>query len=74
VDVGDVDVLLEQLDERDPQLPDELAAFLRRLLDPHDERTAPASSGPARTQSAGAPTSWVGPDRTEDGRALILQP
>jgi hypothetical protein len=74
VDVGDVDVLLEQLDERDPQLPDELAAFLRRLLDPHDERTAPASSGPARTQSAGAPTGWVGPDRAEDGRALILQP
>jgi hypothetical protein len=70
VDVGDVDVLLEQLAERDPQLPDELATFLRRLLDPHDERTAPASSGPARTQSAGAPTGWVGPDRAEDGRAL----
>jgi hypothetical protein len=73
VDVGDVDVLLEQLAERDPQLPDELATFLRRLLDPHDERTAPASSGPARTQSAGAPTGWGGSDRAEDGRALIPQ-
>ena len=73
VDVGDDGVLLEQLDERDPQLPDERAAFLPRLLDPHDERTAPASSGPARTQSAGAPTGWVGPDPAEDGRALIPQ-
>jgi hypothetical protein len=69
VDVGDVDVLLEQLDERDPQLPDELAAssggcWIRTTSAPH----RPASSGPARTQSAGAPTGWVGPDRAEDGR------
>ena len=43
IDEGDVGVLLEQLDERDPQrLPDELAAFLRRMLDPNGERTAPA--------------------------------
>ena len=41
VDERDVDVLLEQLGERDPELPDDLAGFLRRLLDPHSERTAP---------------------------------
>jgi hypothetical protein len=42
VDEGDVAVLLEQLDEPADELPDELAAFLRELLDPHGERTAPA--------------------------------
>ena len=38
---GDVDVLLDLLDEHSPELPDELAAFLRRVVDPHGERTAP---------------------------------
>jgi hypothetical protein len=42
VDEGDVDVLLGQLDERAPVLPDDLAGFLRDVLDPHGERTAPA--------------------------------
>jgi hypothetical protein len=42
VDEGDVDVLLEQLDEREPELPDDLAGFLRESLDPHGECTAPA--------------------------------
>jgi hypothetical protein len=41
VDEGDVDVLLELLDEHAPQLPDDLAGFLRDVLDPHGERTAP---------------------------------
>jgi hypothetical protein len=40
---GDVDVVFKQLGERDPQLPDEFAGFLRRVLDPHGERTAPAA-------------------------------
>lgn len=42
VDEGDVGVLLEQLGERAPELPDDLASFLRECLDPHGERTAPA--------------------------------
>ena len=41
VDKGDVDVLLELLDERTLELPDELAGFVRQVLDPHGERTAP---------------------------------
>ncbi len=41
VDEGDVRVLLRQLGEHAPEMPDDLAAFLRRLLDPHGERTAP---------------------------------
>jgi hypothetical protein len=41
-DPGDVDVLLKQLDERVPELSDDLAGLLRRVLDPHGERTAPA--------------------------------
>ena len=39
---GDVRVLLCQLGEQTPDMPDELAAFLRQLFDPHGERTAPA--------------------------------
>ena len=53
VDEGDVDVVLKQLDERAPELPDDLAGFLRRLLDPHGGRTAPAgfySTGRARAR------------------------
>ena len=42
VDPGYVEVLLGQLDEPVLELPDDLAEFLRRLLDPHGERTAPA--------------------------------
>jgi hypothetical protein len=41
VNEGDVDVILEQLGERRPELPDELAGFLRQLLDPQGERTTP---------------------------------
>ena len=43
VDEGDVRVLLRQLGEQTPDMPDKLAAFLRQLFDPHGERTAPAN-------------------------------
>ena len=33
---------LALLDERAPELSDDLASFLRSVLDPHGERTAPA--------------------------------
>ena len=62
VDEGDIDVLLRLLDERAPDLDDELAAFLRQVLDPHGERTAPpefywpaADSRPRRTYGLGGP-------------------
>ena len=42
VDEGDVRVLLRQLGEQTPEMSDELASFLRGLLDPHGQRTAPA--------------------------------
>jgi hypothetical protein len=35
VDEGDVRVLLRQLGEQAPEAPDDLAEFVRRLLDPH---------------------------------------
>ncbi len=61
VDEGDIDVLLELLDERMPELSDELAGFLRQVLDPHGERTAPSGlywpntdSRPRRTFGLGA--------------------
>lgn len=41
VDEGDVRVPLRQLGEQTPEMPDELVAFVRDLLDPHGERTAP---------------------------------
>ncbi len=41
VDEGDVRVLLRQLGEQTPEMPHELASFVRQLLDPHGERTAP---------------------------------
>ncbi len=43
LDEGDVRVLLRQLGEQTPDMPDELAAFLRQLFDPNGERTAPPS-------------------------------
>ena len=62
VDDGDVRVLLRQLGEQTPDVPDELAAFLRELLDPHGERTAPpgfywpgADDEPRRTFGLGGP-------------------
>jgi hypothetical protein len=62
VDEGDVDVLLDQLDERAPELPDDLAGFLREVLDPHGERTAPdglywpgADDGPQRVYGLDGP-------------------
>ena len=62
VDEGDVDVLLKLLDEPAPELPDDLAGFLREVLDPHGERTAPvglywpgADDGPRRIYGLGGP-------------------
>jgi hypothetical protein len=48
LDEGDIDVVLELLGEDEPdlhaaELPDDVASFVRRLLDPHGERTAPAT-------------------------------
>ena len=48
VDPGDVQVLLALLAKDEPalvdvdQVPDDAAAFVRQMLDPHGERTAPA--------------------------------
>jgi hypothetical protein len=71
VDEGDVRVLLRQLGEQTPDLPGELAAFLRRLLDPHGERTAPANlfwpraeDEPRRIYGLGGPD----PTARENGR------
>jgi hypothetical protein len=50
VDEGDVNVLLEQLGEREPELPAELEAFVRAVLDPEGQRTgllrSPDADGP----------------------------
>ena len=42
INEGDVDVVLELFDEHGPELDDDDAEFLRRVFDPHGERTAPA--------------------------------
>ena len=69
VDEGDVDVLLELLDEQPPDLPDDLASFLRDVLDPHGERTAPAGlywpgadDEPRRVYGLGGPDPTATPD------------
>jgi hypothetical protein len=54
VDAGDVEVLLEQLGEREAELHDELASFVRLVLDPYGERTALQSPDDGGSQ-AGAP-------------------
>jgi hypothetical protein len=66
VDEGDVDVLLNQLGESKQELPDDLAGFLRRLLDPHGERTAPAGLyyWPAADPEAPRADGLGGPDPT----------
>ena len=62
VDSGDVDVLLGLLDEHALELPDDVAGFIRTLLDPHGERTAPpglywpgAEPNPRRRFGLGGP-------------------
>jgi hypothetical protein len=59
---GDVEVLLGQLDEPGPELPAELGGFVRQLLDPHGERTAPpglywhgSDDAPRRRYGLGGP-------------------
>jgi hypothetical protein len=57
---GDVDVLLGQLGERAARLPNDLASFLRSVLDPHGERTAPVGLywlRPAATSRSNTRTS-----------------
>jgi len=67
VDEGDVDVLLELLDEQPPDLPDNLAGFLRDVLDPHGraDRASGACTGQQRTTSRGACTGWAGRTRQQ---------
>jgi hypothetical protein len=66
VDEGDVSVLLELLGERVRELSDDLAAFLRDVLDPHGERTAPAGlywpsdEQPRRRYGLGGPDPTAG--------------
>ena len=66
VDEGDIDVLLDLLDEHPPELPDELAAFLRGEFDPHGERTAPTRALLARRRPPQARGTYGlgGPDPT----------
>ena len=60
VDVGDVRVLLRQLRESTPEMPDELVAWIRRTFDPHGERTAPPG------------LYWPGTDDEPPGRRFGL--
>ena len=59
----------KQLGEVNDDMPDDLAAFLRQLLDPHGERTAPpnlfwsgAEDEPRRTYGLGGPNPTVRDD------------
>jgi hypothetical protein len=68
VDEGDIAVLLYQLDERAAELSDDLATFLRDVLDPHGERTAPpvfywpgSDVRPRRTYGLGGPDPMAAP-------------
>ncbi len=70
VEEDDVLVLLRQLGELTPEPPDDLLEFLRLLLDPHGERTAPANlfwpraeDQPRRVYGLGGPD----PTALEDG-------
>jgi hypothetical protein len=70
VDEDDILVLLRQLGEQTPEPPDDLVEFLRWLLDPHGERTAPANlfwpgadDRPRRVYGLGGPD----PTASEDG-------
>jgi hypothetical protein len=67
VDEGDITLLLARLTDNEPDLaghhvPDDAASFIRRLLDPHGERTAPtglywpsADQQPPRAYGLGGP-------------------
>ena len=62
---GDVDGLLDQVGEPATELSDELASFLRELLDPHGERTLPARlvlAGRRRRAAADIRARRAGPD------------
>ena len=65
VEEGDIDVLLELLDERSPELSDELAAFLRRCST--HTASAPRLLGSTGRMRLKAPSSMFGlggPDPT----------
>ena len=70
---GDVDGLLDQLGEPATELSDELASFLRELLDPHGERTLPARLVPAgrrRRAAADLRARRAGPDGSGERRGI----
>ena len=62
LDEGDVRVLLRQLGEQTPDMPDELATFLRQTFDPNGERTAPPG------------LYWPGADDEHDARVRAWRP
>lgn len=65
LDAGDVRVLLRQLGEQTPDMPDELAAWIRQAFDPHGERTAPAGLyWPGADDELGQVYGLGGPDPT----------
>lgn len=65
VDEGDVRVLLRQLGEHTPEMPDDLAEWTRRTFDPHGERTAPAGLyGPGADDGPRQVFGLGGPDPT----------
>ena len=65
VDEGDVRVLLRQLGEHTPDMTDELASFLRQLLDPNGERTsAPGFYWPGADNRPRRRFGLGGPDPT----------
>jgi hypothetical protein len=71
MDEGDVVVLLDQLGEPIRALPDELAGFLREMLDPHGERSTPSLDvqRPRRRRRAyglGGPDPTAAPDDDTD--------
>jgi hypothetical protein len=74
VDEADIAVVLEQLGEGERDLPDDLAAFLRGVLDPHGERSTPdsywlTSGRPRRVFGLGP-----GPHRAVRRAAQIARP
>ena len=54
VDEGDVDVLLNQLGESEQELSDDLAGSVRRVQDPHGERTAVGAGSMSATLRLGS--------------------
>jgi hypothetical protein len=73
--------LLRQLGEQTPDMPDELAAFLRQLFGPHGGRTAPvglywpgADDEPRRAYGLGGPDPTACVDGLRLGRPGLTAP